>query len=85
MALYFKICCEYGIPKAIICDEGPAFTSETMQEYFRAINIKPFFISPMNHDSNRSERYIRTLNEIITKYLVGTGSNWPLYLALYLD
>ena len=27
MALYFKICCEYGTPKAIICDEAPAFQS----------------------------------------------------------
>ena len=34
----------------------------------------------MNHGSNRSERYIRTLNDIITKSLVGTGSNWPLYV-----
>ena len=25
IALYFKICCEYGTPKAIICDEAPAF------------------------------------------------------------
>ena len=69
MALYFKICCEYGTPKAIICDETPAFTSETMQEYF------------MNHGSNRSERYIRTLNDIITKCLIGRGNNWPLYIA----
>ena len=35
----------------------------------------------MNHGSNRSERYIRTLNDIITKCLVGTGSYWPLYIA----
>ena len=35
----------------------------------------------MNHGSNRSERYIRTLNDIITEFLVGTGSNWPLYIA----
>ena len=35
----------------------------------------------MNHGSNRSERYIRTLNDIVTKCLVGTGSYWPLYIA----
>ena len=80
MALYFKICCEYGTPKAIICDEAPAFQSVALQEYFKALNIKPIYISPMNHGSNRSERYIRTLNDIITKCLVGTGSNWPLYV-----
>ena len=80
MALYFKICCEYGTPKAIICDEAPAFQSVALQEYFRALNIQPIYISPMNHGSNRSERYIRTLNDIITKCWVGTGSNWPLYV-----
>ena len=80
MALYFKICCEYGTPKAIICDEAPAFQSVALQEYFRALNIQPIYISPINHGSNRSERYIRTLNDIITKCLVGTGSNWPLYV-----
>ena len=80
MALYFKICCEYGTPKAIICDEAPAFQSVALQEYFKALNIQPICILPMNHGSNRSERYIRTLNDIITKCLVGTGSNWPLYV-----
>ena len=80
MALYFKIFCEYGTPKAIICDEAPAFQSVALQEYFKALNIQPIYISPLNHGSNRSERYIRTLNDIITKCLVGTGSNWPLYV-----
>ena len=80
MALYFKICCEYGTPKAIICDEAPAFQSVALQEYFKALNIQPINISPMNNGSNRSERYIRTLNDIFTKSLVGTGSNWPLYV-----
>ena len=80
MALYFKICCDYGTPKAIICDEAPAFQSVALQEYFKALNIQPIYISPMNHGSNRSERYIRTLNDIIAKCLVGTGNNWPLYV-----
>ena len=35
----------------------------------------------MNHGSNRSERYIKTLNDIITKCLVGTGSYWPWYIT----
>ena len=81
MAIYFKICCEYGTSKAIIRDEAPAFQSISLQEYFKALNIQPIYISPMNHGSNRSERYIRSLNDIITKCLVGTGSYWPLYIA----
>ena len=29
MAIYFKICCEYGTPKAIICDEAPVISKLT--------------------------------------------------------
>ena len=55
-AIFFRIICEYGTPKAIICDEGPA---SLMKMYFHAMNVKPYYISPMNHGSNRAERYIR--------------------------
>ena len=65
-AIFFRNICEYGIPKAIICDEGPAFTSDLMKMYFHAMNIKPYYVSPMNHGSNRAERYIRTLNDILS-------------------
>ena len=40
-AIFFRIICEYGTPKAIICDEGPAFTSDLMKMYFHAMNINP--------------------------------------------
>ena len=79
-AIYFKIVCIYGTPKAVICDESPAFTSELMRSYWHALNIRPFYISPMNHGSNRTERYIRTMNDIICKHLSGKGDDWPLYV-----
>ena len=71
-ALFYKVICVYGTPKAIICDEAPAFTSTLMQSYFHTLNIQPYYISPMNHGSNRTERYIRTLGDIICKYLTDT-------------
>ena len=80
-ALFYKIICTYGTPKAVICDEGSAFTSNLMQTYFHTLNIEPYYISPMNHGSNRSERYIRTLGDMICKYLTGSGFNWPLFVA----
>ena len=79
-AIFFRIICEYGTPKAIICDEGPAFTSDLMKMYFHAMNVKPYYISPMNHGSNRAERYIRTLNDIICRNLTGIGEKWPLFV-----
>ena len=80
-ALFYKVICVYGTPKAIICDEAPAFTSTLMQSYFHTLNIQPYYISPMNHGSNRTERYIRTLGDIICKYLTDTGDNWPLFVG----
>ena len=80
-ALYHKVICQYGTPKVVICDEAPAFQSELMKTYFHALNIKPIYVSPFNHGSNRSERYIRTLSDIILKSLEGTGDDWPMYVA----
>ena len=80
-ALFYKIICVYGTPKAIICDEAPVFTSNLMQIYFHTLNIQPYYISPMNHGSNRTERYIRMLGDIICKYLTDTGDNWPLFVG----
>ena len=51
-----------------------------MKSYFHSLNIKPFYISAMNHGSNRTERYIRTLNDILCKNLSGIGKSWPLFI-----
>ena len=48
--------------------------------YFHAMNVKPYYISPTNHGSNRAERYIRTLNDIICRNLTGIGDKWPLFV-----
>ena len=79
-AIIFRIICEYGTPKAILCDEGPAFTSHLMKMYFHAMNIKPSYISPMNHGLSRAERCIRTLNDILCRNLTGIGDKWPLFV-----
>ena len=80
-ALYHKVICPYGNPTTVICDEAPAFTSHLMKCYFHAHNIKPVYISPSNHGSNRSERYIRTLTEVLLKNLEGTADDWPMYVS----
>ena len=80
-ALYHKVICAYGNPTTVICDEAPAFTSQLMRSYFHALNVKVVYISPSNHGSNRSERYIRTLTEVLVKDLEGTAEDWPMYIA----
>ena len=68
-ALYHKVICQYGTPTTVICDNAPAFTSQLMKSYLHALNIKPIYISPSNHGSNRSERYLRTMTEVLVKDL----------------
>ena len=53
-----------------------------MKMYFHAMNIKPYYspYSPMNHGSNRAERYIRTLNNILCRNLTGIGDKWPFFV-----
>ena len=55
-----------------------------MKMYFHAMNVKPYYISPMNHGSNRIERYIRTLNDIICRNLTGIGDQIGHYLYCHL-
>ena len=64
-AIFFNICC--------------VFTSKLMKELSH-LRIEDFVISPHNHGSNKTERYIRTINDMICKYLTGTGDLWPLYV-----
>ena len=54
-----------------------------MKSYFHALNIKPIYISPSNHGSNRSDRYIRTLTEVLVKDLEGTADYWPIHVGAF--
>ena len=68
---------EYGTLKTIICEEESALTSDLRKLYFHAMNGKPYYILPMNHGLNRAERYIRTLNDIMCRYLTGIENKRP--------
>ena len=37
-------------------------------------------ISPLNHGSLRTERYIRSISEMLCKHLKTTGEDWHLYV-----
>ena len=76
-ALFYRIICVFGTPEEIIIDEARSLISDLMMNYFQMLNIRPFIVSPFNHGSNRTERYIRTLNDMICKYLRAKGADWP--------
>ena len=79
-ALYFKIVLTFGSPKCMIMDEAKSLSSETMVQIYKGLNIQPYVVSPFNHGSNRTERYIRSVSDLICKQLEGTGDRWPLFV-----
>ena len=70
--IFFKIICLFGNPKKLIFDEAKGQTSKVIMSLYESLGIEPFTIS-QNHGSNRTERYIRTKNDMICKYLTNTG------------
>ena len=79
-AILNKVVYQFGPPSMIIIDEGRAMSSEVMTYIYEALRIKPIVISPENHGSLRTERYIRTISEMLTKYISQQGLDWHLYL-----
>ena len=43
------------------------------------VNVK--LVSPSNHGSLKTERYIQAINNLITRQLTGKGREWPLYVT----
>ena len=79
-ALFFRVINLFGNPERIISDEAGAFTGKVFQALYKASHIKQILVSPENHGSLRTERYIQTMNNMLCKHLTDTGGDWPLYV-----
>jgi len=80
-ALFHRVFCVYGPPRRIITDEATGLTSLLVTRLCAQMKITQLLISPMNHGSNRTERYIRTIQDRLISYLNLTGENWPLFVS----
>ena len=58
-----------GPPKSLIVDEDRALSSKVMLYVLDALKIDIKCISPYNHGSLKTERYIQTINNLITRHL----------------
>ena len=57
-----KIISQYGIPKELITDNGPEFTSHQIKKFSKSWNFKHQTVSPHDHQSNGLvERLIQTV------------------------
>ena len=81
-ALFYKIICTYGTPKAVIYDEGSAFTSNLMQTYFHTLNIEHFenFMAAL---TNHVKKMIFDPGEVLTlAVLMGHARNCTRYSVI---
>ena len=71
-----------GIPKEILSDRGPQFTSQLMGELHRLLGVKPIFTTPYHPSGNgRIERVHSTLKACLRKLCLDKPSDWHRYLV----
>ena len=71
----------FGPPRQIICDEAAEFTSHFVQAILYMLDCKLKVISPYNHGSNKVERQVKTVSDIIVKHLRDKGQMWPVFVT----
>ena len=81
-ALTDNVINKYCIPEYIIMDQDSTFMSSLMTYILNKINIKIRTVAPYNHQSIQAEHGIKSLSNILTKYLMNVGQMWPKYLSL---
>ena len=75
-----KIIYRFGVCSSITYDEDSSFLNSIMEYIHKTLNIKQIFVSPENHQSNVSERYIQTIGNFIVSRLQDTASEWDDYI-----
>ncbi|CAL8174202.1 unnamed protein product [Prunus armeniaca] len=61
-----NICCRFGIPYAIITDNGRQFDSDAFRQFCTRLKVNMFFASPAHPQSNGQ---VEAMNKIIKKLL----------------
>ncbi|CAL2228033.1 unnamed protein product [Prunus armeniaca] len=64
--VWTNICCRFGIPYAIVTDNGRQFHSEVFREFCTRLKINLFFASPAHPQSNGQ---VEAMNKIVKKLL----------------
>ena len=81
-ALIDNVITKYCIPEYIIMDQDTAFMSSLMTYLLNKFNIKIRTVVPYNHQSLQAEHSLKSLSNILTKYLTNLDEMWPKCLSL---
>ena len=61
----------FGPPKTLINDEDRALSAKVMHYILDALKVNIKLVTPSNHGSLKTERYIQAINNLITRQLTG--------------
>ena len=75
------IICRFGIPRALVLDNGKQFDNTKFRDFCAELGIKNYYSSPAHPQSNRqAEVTIRTLKTALKTKLEDLKGNWVEYL-----
>ena len=75
------IICRFGIPRALVSDNGKQFDNAKFRDFCVELGIKNYYSSPAHPQSNgQAEVTIRTLKAALKTKLEGLKGNWVEYL-----
>ena len=78
-ALIEHVITKYCIPEYVIMDQDSAFMSSLMTYLLNKINIKIKTVALYKHQSLQAKHSIKSLSNVLTKYLTNLGQMWPKY------
>ena len=75
--------CRYGVPQYLHTDQGRNFESKLMKEVCELLGIKKTRTSPYHPQSDGMvERFNRTLEAMLSKYVSDNQRDWDVHLPL---
>ncbi|CAF1077212.1 unnamed protein product [Rotaria sp. Silwood1] len=81
-AIFKEFICHYGVPKAIITDQGTSFKNQLMQSISKLIGYHHIFCTPYHPQSNgQVERFNATFVTQLAKLTDDELNNWEEYLC----
>ena len=75
-----KICFFWGPIATIVTDAGSEFQNQIITYLTKALNIQTKICAEYMHESNLSERGIKTISQLLINRLQGHAKDWPIYI-----
>jgi len=78
-----KVVCRFGIPDQILTDQGTNFQAELLEEIWNLLDVHKTRTTPYHPQCDgQSERFMRTIKEMITSYVSENQRDWDAKLEI---